>query len=76
VITFYFDKEHKTGTWRYLRTIYNGLKATIICPMCGQYGSLEDHSIAEDGAVTPSVVCPNENCSFHENILLDGWKNE
>lgn len=42
------------------------------CPDCGELASLEDHTIADDGTVTPSVVCPF--CSFHESVTLDGYE--
>lgn len=32
------------------------------------------HTIADDGTVTPSVVCPREKCDWHENIVLVDWK--
>lgn len=40
--------------------------------------ALEKHAIADDGTVTPSVVCPIEGCGFHEWVKLEGWgsKNE
>lgn len=44
------------------------------CPGCGTTASLEDHEIADDGTVTPSLVCQNEGCGFHENVQLSGWE--
>lgn len=43
------------------------------CPMCGKLGRLDDHKIAENGLVSPSVVCPVESCSFHDTVKLLGW---
>lgn len=31
------------------------------------------HSIAADGVVSPSYVCPAPGCSFHEFVQLVGW---
>ena len=31
------------------------------------------HVIADDGTVSPSVVCPRDGCDFHEFIVLDDW---
>jgi len=53
----------------------------LYCPSCGLPISLENHSIAADGTVTPSVVevfgdkakC-GECGTFHESIKLEGWK--
>ena len=40
---------------------------------CGRIGSLADHHVDDDGIVTPSVVCMDNECGFHENVILDGW---
>jgi hypothetical protein len=76
VNTYPFDAKHKPGTWKALQNIRKGLSATFACPKCHMVGSLSDHEIAPDGTVTPSVVCPNEACDFHEYIQLEGWENE
>lgn len=44
--------------------------ATMSCPNCGVSASLSHHDIDEKGNVSPSVVCPNESCSFHEYVQL------
>lgn len=44
-----------------------GHRATI---SRGEHG----HQIADDGTVTPSVVCPGVGCDFHEHVKLDGWE--
>ncbi len=67
------NNDHTPGTWKGLKTP-EGRKASFTCPKCGQLGSLSDHDIAPDGTVTPSVVCPHEGCTFHENIKLEGWQ--
>lgn len=48
------------------------LSASFICPN-GHDGTLLDHTIAPDGAVSPSVVCPQEGCTFHDSVRLEGW---
>lgn len=68
------------GTWKRLtlRT-ENGqgaFSATIKCPKCGQFGTLEDHRIHVDGRVWPSLVCPSEKCDFHGWAQLEGWSEE
>ena len=35
----------------------------------GRFGSV--HTIAHDGVVSPSVVCPR--CAFHDFVQLVGW---
>lgn len=34
---------------------------------------LKNHTIDDEGKVSPSVVCKTSSCSFHEFVLLDGW---
>ena len=50
------------------------LIAYVSCPNCGRVGTLEppDHTIAPDGAVTPSLVCPYD-CGYHEFVRLEDW---
>lgn len=31
------------------------------------------HTIAADGTLSPSYVCPREGCSFHDFVRLEGW---
>ncbi len=47
--------------------------ARITCPKCGITGSL-DHEIDFNGNVSPSVECPNDDCSFHTNIQLKDYR--
>ena len=47
-------------------------KATMTCPN-GHILTLRGHRIAASGAVTPSVICPQNGCSFHSHIRLVGW---
>ena len=60
------------GTWR-PGTADGVPTAFFRCPKCQTYGALAGtHEIASDGAVSPSMVCPN--CDFHEWITLEGWQ--
>lgn len=66
--------ETQKGTWiggRQGGT--NKRTALITCPKCGQFVSLSTHSIADNGDVTPSLVCPHYGCDFHENVTLADW---
>lgn len=47
-------------------------KASITCPR-GHSLTLKAHSVAANGLVSPSVVCPAEGCDFHELVRLEGW---
>lgn len=68
------DPSHKVRlTWKPVTMAKgNGRSALFSCSN-GHPGSLFDHSISEDGTVTPSVVCPEDGCTFHEHIRLVGW---
>ncbi len=62
---------HEPLTWALLHIGGGGKSATFSCPK-GHWGTLEDHTIAADGTVSPSVLCMRD-CDFHEYIVLDGW---
>ena len=47
--------------------------ATMSCPICGQSASLSQHNIDKKGNVSPSVVCPNNACTFHEYVQLENF---
>lgn len=47
--------------------------AMIACPKCGGEAPL-DHSVAADGTISPSLVCPYTPCDFHEWGRLEGWE--
>jgi len=46
--------------------------AMLNCPKCGRTTSLNNHDV-ENGAVSPSVVCPYDGCDFHDYVSLIGW---
>lgn len=60
--------------WRGLR-LAEKRSATLRCPKCGRWTSLSNHTISDNGEVNPSLVCPYENCNFHEYVTLEGWKS-
>lgn len=60
-----------SGPGRY-RPVRGWASARLTCPKCGFDAEL-DHNIANDGRVTPSVLCP-QGCGFHEHVRLLGWK--
>lgn len=47
-------------------------KASMTCPN-GHGLTLRGHTIAGNGDVSPSVVCPVAGCSFHEFVRLERW---
>lgn len=42
------------------------------CGECGKTSTLR-HSIADDGTVSPSLVCPH-GCGWHVWGCLEGWR--
>jgi len=60
------------GTWS--KHEVDGKDVTVMsCPKCGKLGGLGDHEIDDKGRVTPSVVCPESTCGFHDMVKLLGW---
>ena len=60
-------------TWRPVRIgSSERFTAMVVCAN-GHSGLLEDHEIGPDGTVSPSLVCPEVGCPWHETIRLDGW---
>lgn len=47
-------------------------KATMTCPN-GHLLTLRRHAIDWDGAVSPSVICPEKGCTFHAYVRLANW---
>lgn len=45
------------------------------CPRCEQSIGLQNHKIDDHGRVAPSVVCPTQDCNFHEWIKLRKFIN-
>ena len=66
------DNEYKPNTWTEFKTT-TGRSADYVCPN-GHLGGLGDHTIADDGTVSPSVVCPRPGCDFHDHIRLVDWE--
>ena len=67
-----FDKNRGWGTWKPLR-LPDDWSAVFTCPRCGTSMTLEAHTIDDTGSVRPSVICPMQDCGFHEIIQLAGW---
>ena len=65
----------QVGGWWPLSTA-EGRSAMVRCPVCKECGALTDHEISEDGVVSPSLQCPHNDCTFHEFVRLDDWKEE
>jgi len=59
-------------TWCMERDYTEKLIPVMVCSQ-GHESTLRTHSVANDGTVSPSSVCPVEGCAFHEYVRLDGW---
>jgi hypothetical protein len=67
----YDPNQSNNSWWFYARS--DGQKIVVTrCPN-GHIGSLDDHTIAADGTVAPSVVCQVDGCDFHEFIHLENY---
>ena len=56
------------------RTVHlDGRPQQAVCCANGHAAFLDDHEIAADGTVSPSLVCPEDGCDFHEFVKLEGW---
>lgn len=67
-----WEKACQPLTWRGVK-LSDGRRTAYFFDAKGHGLALEKHAIAEDGTVTPSVVCPIEGCGFHEWVKLEGW---
>ena len=69
------EEEAPQGTWIRWIHMVDQLTAAFRCPKCGRAFCLANHRIAEDGRVSPSVVCPHQ-CGFHVMMVLEGWPGD
>ena len=60
------------GSWFPVKRENGERSAMLLCPKCGKAAGLS-HAIADDGTVSPSVVCPYDGCDFHEFIRIMDW---
>ncbi len=70
--TIFHKWQHKAvmppGHWRSTKRDGAAIMK-IACSLCGVEGDLSEHSVNENGGVTPSVICPND-CGFHGLAVL------
>ena len=71
MVVYPYSNKGKPGSWNYF-AVEGALKVSFTCPYCKSLAVL-DHKVGMDGTVSPSVVCPNDRCDFHQNIFLADW---
>ena len=65
------DRWPEPGKYSATKSMDDGSRSAIFaCPDCDVVAKLSDHTIAENGEVSPSVVC---DCGFHRFITLQDW---
>lgn len=65
-----------TELWKkyHLKTQWQRFWAECACPICGKVSMVgRNHTVLDDGTVSPSYVCPFPPCPFHEFVRLDAW---
>lgn len=62
------------GRWWYEGPEHHRI-VVCCCPECGVDSTmaLAVHSVANDGTVSPSYVCPHAPCGFHQAVRLGDW---
>ena len=68
----------RAGTWTTRKVHAEPERERVIigCPGCGRRGDLDDHTVDEAGVVSPSVVCPHKDCTFHDYVALKDWRRD
>lgn len=66
-----FEPHQPPGPWWWPARLDGELTAVVACP-AGHTAHI-DHDVAADGTVTPSLVCPEEDCGWHVFGRLIGW---
>jgi predicted Zn finger-like uncharacterized protein len=67
------DDREAPGPWWHPLTTPEGTNATVRCPNCGSVFTLTDHTIAPNGAVSPSILCAASHCNWHVYGHLVDW---
>lgn len=55
-----------------VRQTKKGDTANVVCGK-GHVGLIDEHAISDNGTVSPSVVCTEIGCGWHEHVQLIGW---
>lgn len=63
--------EEPPNTWK--RVMADGKPTALYTCPNGHTGLIDEHEISSDGTVSPSVVCTENGCDFHDYIKLRDW---
>lgn len=70
----YYVLQHSSsggpGTWR---VGIGGQSVYVVCPECKMSYAI-DHDIADNGELSPSLMCPTKGCGWHVTARLRGWR--
>lgn len=52
----------------------NRVLAVVCCPY-GHQGLIQPpHQVSDEGVVSPSCICPDDGCPWHDYLTLDDWR--
>lgn len=73
-------KKAVPGTWQSVEhepdyNLDRDTMAYLCCRKCGHRTIIRTHKIADDGTVTPSLVCPIQGCDEHVMGTLMEWQS-
>ena len=74
MLTLKQSNDYLPNTWKGLKEYGGQRSATVTCAN-GHTCTLTDHTIKEDGSVSPSLVWPYDGCDWHEWVKLEGWQS-
>ena len=66
------ERDMEPLSWFPVRMPDRSWTASLACGE-GHEGLINEHHIADDGVVSPSVVCTQNGCTWHEYVKLIGW---
>ena len=70
-------QNYPASYWGPLPEPFHDIAWAMCCCPSGHLGTLSRkiHQVSNEGIISPSYVCPNNGCDFHEYVELAGWKD-
>ena len=69
-----FEPDSPTPCWDLVSADH--IFVPVLKDTSGHHADLATWDIADDGAVSPSVMCLEDGCGFHDFVRLFGWSRE